>query len=305
MPIVPKKGEARVLAELKGAFGSSGGSMRRRGRGKFNRLRHPRGKSPFWVVARFPGVGVGAGAWGSDADTFTQTYDTPGSASAPISTWVFALSPELHAQGEAPALEAPIEPSGSDGAQRQIEPKGHYRVVGVRGSLLWTPLAPLADPLDGSAYAGTISGAWFKCEKAAGGTLLSEFPWKGWSVSDAQAAANQSGFRVGVQEGSRNATLGRDPRLRYDMFGSFMKPWRMEQGPGFVSGADGSVETFLEPTWAVGHPVKIPIPKPVWNIGRGEAMGFIVTIKDMSPNRSAPVGKFVADDLRFKLIELD
>lgn len=306
MPVIPKSGEARVLAELKGAFGARGGKMRR-GKSKFQRLRKPRGKNPFWALARFPGIGDAAGEWTSDEDTPTLTYRTPGSASLPISLWALALSPELHPMGESTAVEAPIEPSGSDGAIRQIEPRGMYRVVGVRGSLYWTPLATLQDPPDGTAYSGFVMGAWYKVEKKAGGTLLNEFPWGSYSVSDSQLAGGQSGFRVGIQEGSRNGTLGRDPRLRYDMMGSFCKPWRMDIGPGYVNDGGGGdpIVTDIEPSWAVGHAVKIPIPKPVWNIGRGEAVGLILTFKDNSPNRSAPLGILTQDDLRFRLIELD
>lgn len=306
---IPASGEGRALVEVKGKVG---GKMkyRRTKRSRFAALRRGafRKKPQVWIPLA-PGP---QGNTSNRPDMVDYRFSTPGSIAeqSPDQGWLFAITPELSGSATPNAQIASVLGLGG-----QIDPDQAYRVVGIKGSLHWTPLVSLADP-PGSAVPEGLFGFlklyWYKLKASldgsadfSGGPL--EYPWSGGWDDTANTSGNHvDGFLPWTKAHSVLTVANlrnRDPRYRMDVIHHCKVPWTLEYRPVYDSGTDN---ILLQPIGQ--YPIRLPLPrKLVCNIGRGEALAcaYQVTSESGSNAASSPAGIFNFEDLRFMVHELD
>jgi len=325
--LIPARGEAEVMARVKGAYGSkSGGYMRgRTKRSKFARLRRmPKGREADWVVP----LGPGSNPTQSQGDQLHMEMLTPQDiAGNPARWWAFVLHPGLRPDtGTSPQLPWV-------GGLEEYSESARYRVMGMAGDVYYTPQYSSNEEIDPPACVGFIAGAWYKVQRSnaidieGDGTTIvnppfrSQFPYRSLNATDStRMAAEEAGFGVpyplaGTADYREEGQLvQQDWRLveHAKPIGMFCKPWRADFIPAQwgVDDTGQPVTQISLPTLGPAHPVRLPMPrKLVANIGRDEALALYLMAWNnpagSNPSVKAPKGLLTYPTFRVKLLELD
>lgn len=248
------------------------------------------------------------GTTANRADNSLQYFATPGSTteSIPDQGWLFAITPEASSSSNATKSVFGL---GGDIDEDQL-----YRVVGLKGSLHWTPLQSLSDPdRFQEAWSGFISLYWFKVEASRTTTVESMdsgllYPWSGgWDDTANTDGIHAQSFvpwynTVSVTGGP--ATLrNKDPRYRTDVIHHVKIPWTLNVMPYYD--VDNSVPVYA---YVGQRPIRIPLPrKIICNVGRGQALACAYQVVSQSSTAvgSSPAGMFNFQDMRILVHELD
>jgi len=321
---IPASGEARALVEVKGRVGGKGAGMRRRSRrSSFSSLRKvPKGREPDYVIPLAAGEQFDT----SRTEQLHYQHDTQPKTGGDFGTrmWAMVLHPGLRPVGGiSPPLPWMIGLEENNDTSR-------YRVLGMQGSVYWTPLASVDEEVSPDACTGFIMGAWYKLQRnnaidieADGTTIVNpnfraQFPFRNFSALDElRMAAEEQGLGVpSVTSGTPTTDVEKVTQMDWRIaehakpIGAFCKPWRADWHPA-VFGYDDTGQPVTNTSIAQlgpGYPVQLPMPrKLVANIGRNEALGLFLQIEDngSSQSYSAPVGRLVWPNFRVKLLELD
>lgn len=324
--LIPARGEAEVMAKLKGGYGSkamrsrSGGRSRRSS--KFSRLRQtPKGREADWVIPLAPGHNPTQ----SQGDQLHMEWQTPQNTSGTISRWwQFVVHPGLRpAAGTTPVLPwvAGLE-ENSESAR--------YRLQGFSGDVYWSPLQSSDEEITPPMCSGFVAGAWYKLQRSnaidieADGTTVvnptfrAQFPFRALSTLDSTRMADEvAGYGVPYPLNG-NADYVEDGQLVHEDWrlvehakpiGMFCKPWYTD----FVSPIFGFDDVGQPVTvsqiaqMGPAHAVRIPLPrKLVCNVGRNEALAlYMMAWCGVGSSYKAPYGTLTYPTFRAKLLELD
>lgn len=294
--------------------------MRRTKRSKFASLRKvPKGREADYAIPLAPGV-----AWSTNrAGQLHYQQDTqPNTSSDGTRMWAFVLHPGLrNDEGTVPVLPWMV------GLEEHSE-SARYRVLGMQGSVYWTPLASVDEEVEPYSCTGFIMGAWYKLTRHGLGlendqttlvtpTLRRQFPFRSLTASDSQLLARkEAGYGVpqvdtAIQPGAEDQVIAQDWRLAEHAkpIGAFCRPWRADYNPSQFTFDDAgqTVAVVNLARLGPGYAVRLPMPrKLVANIGRNEALALYLQIEDNSSGSiSSPVGRLTYPDFRVKLLELD
>jgi len=276
-------------------------------RSRFNALRRGahRNKPQVWLP-------IAPGAQGSTSNRASNTlqyYANPGSTTenVPDQGWLFAITPE--GSGNVQTTQSVFALGGD------IDPEQQYRVVGLKGSLHWTPLQSLADPDNApEAWSGFLSLYWYKLEASRTPTPESSdsplvYPWSaGWDDEANTTGRTAQSFvpwyeTVAVVSGP-STLRNRDPRYRVDVMHHVKVPWTIKMRPVWDNSVSDSVLFFP----VEQRPIRIPLPrKLICNVGRGQALAcaYQITSQSSVAAASAPVGLFNFQDMKILVHELD
>lgn len=306
--LVPARGEAEVMARVKGAYGAKGAGMRRYSkRNRFARLRKGAfTKKPQVWIPLFSGPQGSTTNRPSITSMFRPTNGSNNEVT-PDQGWLFAITPELD-QGSL----ASVMGIGGD-----IDPEQRYRVVGMNGSLFWTPYTALVDPDNSfTAWSGFISLWWYKVKASldASGDAFAEgasYPWSnGWDD-----VSNTEGLHVLGHVPWMNTTAivngpstlrFKDPRYRADLMRHSVTPFVIDMMPLMETTGGSSTSVTYVPRAQM--PIRLPLPrKVICNVGRGEALGcaYQIITQSGTPVESSPTGIFAGLDLKVMVHELD
>jgi len=320
--LIPARGEAEVMARLKGAYGSKGGSMRRTKRSKFARLRKmPKGREADWVIP----LGPGTNPTQSQGDQLHFEMLTPEAVSGSIAkSWQFVIHPGLRPDnGTTPQLPwvAGLE---------EYSESARYRVMGMAGDIYYTPMYTSDEEVEPWQCAGFVAGAWYKLTRSnaidieADGTTIvnpafrAQFPYRSLSTLDSTRMADEkAGYGVPdtvtgtAPYREEGQIVQQDWRLceHAKPIAPFCKPWRA----GFIPpiwGVDDTgqpVTQIDQPKMDAAGAVRLPIPrKLVANIGRDEALAlYLMTWANPGTAYRSPRGVLTFPTFKVKLLELD
>lgn len=320
---IPAKGEAEVMARLKGAYGGKGGSMRRTRRSsRFNRLRKtPKGREADIVIPLGPGTNPTQSPWDQ---LHVETLTEDNNVSTPLRMWQWVIHPGLRPDGgTSPQLPWV-------GGLEEYSESARYRVQGMMGDVYWTPTYTNDEDVEPYACAGFVAGAWYKLTRnnaidieQDGTTVVvnpfrAQFPFRALSATDSiRMAAEESGYGLpyplnGTADYREEGQLvQQDWRLveHSKPIGMFCKPWRADWQPPILGFDDTGQPVTVARIQTMGPamPVKLPMPrKLVANVGRNEALGFYLMVwSNADTSVKAPQGVLTYPTFRVKMLELD
>lgn len=304
--LIPARGEAEVMARLKGGYGSkmmrrrsSGGRMRGMRSGRFNR------KHPKWMIPTAPGDYTASLSYGQQKILFFNSNGQlqSGGDTGADQGWLFAMTPEIL---QRTGLEPYAGLAGDSDTQYD-----RLRIVGMVGKLFWTPFAPVSDPgiqdpYDPSELTGSIVVCWYKVEAHAAttsGGFVNSYPWGSFSEADAASTADVETYLPGIGSPTFQGTQNVDYRFRAKLMNVVHKRWTI--GCAIAHNDSGGVLIRQ----LMPHPIEIPLPrKLVCNIGKGEALGCAYYIRNdgtVNGIGGAPSSRFSFESMRVKCYELD
>lgn len=305
--LIPARGEAEVMARLKGGYGGKMRGRRSSMRGRRSAMRSGRfnKKHPKWMLPTAPGDYTASLSYGQQKILFFDSNGAlqSGGATGADQGWLFAMTPEILARS---GLEPYAGLAGDSDTQYD-----RLRIVGMTGKLFWTPFAPVSDPgqnapYDPSELTGTIIVCWYKVEAHAAtiaGGYVNSYPWASFSEADAAATANIETYLPGIGSPTFQGTQNVDFRFRAKLMSVVHKRWTI--GCNIARNEeDASLIRQLLP-----HPIEIPLPrKLICNIGKGEALGCAYYIRNdgtVNGVGGAPSSRFSFESMRVKCFELD
>lgn len=271
-------------------------------RNSFARLRSgaPSRKTEIWALP----VASGAYTTGS-IDQLTRMQQMPGHLGNTIQAqWLWALTPEI------------LERTGLDPIpglfwddNDNVNNDDRFRIVGITGSLYYTPIAPLAaSGASEGANCGMVGISFTKFDAQNFTTVSGEnrptYPFTPFGLGGPlpQPITQEIGVTPYLTNVlSPQAAQYADYRTRRGrvMFKAIV-PWRMEQ---FYNVDEAAGECYAGPS------VRIPLPrKLLCNIGKGEAVGVAVWQKDFGTNAEAsgsPSAVLSFHDVKIKLHKLE
>jgi len=302
---IPAKGEARVLAELKGSYGSKGRSMRtNRSRNRFAAMRKGKAaRKPLEFIPLSPGPFASTAVGQKD-----RVCPIDGHLGTGLYTqWVFALTPEILDYG---ASDEPGMYLSDDTTEYN---RSRMRIVGMRGDLYYTPLAPLgieqAIPARFDAFSGLMGWSWMRIQAGAivGGGAGTEpvYPFGDFDSGTVSQNIATGGYTPHIDIiGDADSLPLADKRLRRGrgIINHGTRPWRI----------DTVWNTALDPESlfpGAGRSIKIPLPrKLVCDVGQGEVLAMVMWQKDFGTDPAisgSPSARLDYPDLRILAYELD
>lgn len=312
--LIPTSGEARALLELKGKAGGGKAMFRRRKSG-INRqrtgaaakLRKPRIMIPLGPAPTNVETG------GEDAQ-LGQVQHLAGSLGTGIfARWVFALTPErltmddIHvsplfgATNEGDTVSADIDPG--DSVDDVI------RIIGMRGSLFFTPQVPLGEAasLTSANFGGKWGYAW-TVQEAVGATLSDGTPtynFSNYDISTSTGGLNDRGLLpvqgVGPYLGRLQNVDWRFGQAKNSIIKYGMGRWNIPANVCCGSD-DGGVLTYERVVANGTRSLRIPLlRKCCVDVGKGRALALVLWYRDDDPSGEtggAPAGRLDYHDMR-------
>jgi len=318
--IIPARGEARVLAEVKGAYGSKGGRMRGRRSSKMSRLRSGvqiKKKPLILLPLGPPPVTVETGG---ESTNIQQIQYIDGALGTSIyGRWLFAMTPERLSMDDmniSPLFGASDWGdivSGSMDQGAQISKR--YRIIGMRGDIFYTPQRPNGDGQTPEQYSGMMGYAWMKVR--AQGAPDSEghpsYPFATYGGTDVTTGINDRGYTPRQAVSAYNGRLDNiDWRLsqaKNSIIKYGMMPWSIPNQVNTVFDDGGNVTQELRYALGGARSIRIPILKKcAVDVGRGESLALVMWQKDFEPNGEnggAPIGRLDYHTFRVVVHEID
>lgn len=294
---IPASGEGRALVEVKGRVGGKGAGMRRSTKGsRFSRLRRASNvkQKVIRAIPLAPGP-FAANVIGQKDRTKNWDGHTGTSIRA---EWLWAITPETMDYSGTDQTPLVIDRSDAE------EEDDRYRVVGINGKLWWTPMVPLVTAATFETYAGFVGISFAKFDSGVFDSVSGKpvYPWANFTQATATTGIDKQGLTPHLSNTEPDAIaalLYQDKRWRPRVMYQHSKPWK-------IPTVYDSFQELIQPSGCT--PVEIPLPrKLVCNIGRGEALGVCVWVKDFSQSSElggSPVGRFDFHDVTIQLLKL-
>jgi len=298
--LIPAKGEAEVMARIKGAVGAKSAGYRRRPKDRFAKMRAVKSRTFVPLSARnYPN----GGAMGEQGQM--TTYQVAGSTLATNQpAWLFCIHPGADGGNTGDPFML-----GNKYSEFQQGNSTLMRLVGMKGNINWVPLFgnPQGETLYQENCSGMFYGAWIKIKRTMQTTLLGagdpRWPFGDWRQSS--VAHFPPKFQAGYLPDPQldNASVAaletvRDWRVEHETIMKFEFPWRVDYVMNSASPTSSS--------FGGAHTYKLPIPrKLVMNVGDDTALALVYRIFDNDVHGGGPDGQFNHANFCVQLADID